>query len=158
MSVGLRGGFSDKTPLLGKQQREAFRLYDVAATFRLPWRWPLGEGSWKLETGLMTSAGLLEAAGDAGAMVTLVPDLILTGWNELISFDAGAGGGFFSRYQFGSQNFGGPAQVVATIGIRVSPFAHGYAGFRLLHFSDAGLYGSDSLGVDLYIFEVGYKF
>ena len=66
----------------------------------------------------MTSAGLLEAAGDAGAMVTLVPDLILSGWKEMISFDAGAGGGFFSRYQFGSQNFGGPAQFVATIGNR----------------------------------------
>ena len=158
ISIGPRIGFSDKTPLLGKQQREAFRLYDVAATFRLPWRWPLGAGTWKLETGLITSAGLLEAAGDAGLMATIVPDLILSGWNGLISFDAGAGGGVFSRYQYGSQNFGGPAQLVATIGIKVSPFAHSYAGFRLLHFSDAGLYGSDSLGVDLFIFEVGYKF
>ncbi|HKY72632.1 MAG TPA: acyloxyacyl hydrolase [Nitrospira sp.] len=158
ISVGPRIGFSDKTPLLGKQQREVFHLYDVAATFRLPWQWPLGAGRWKLETGLMTSAGLLEAAGDAGVMATVVPDLILSGWKGLISFDAGAGGGLFSRDQYGSQHFGGPAQFVATIGIMVRPFTHGYAGFRLLHFSDAGLYGSDSLGVDLYIFEVGYKF
>jgi hypothetical protein len=100
----------------------------------------------------------LEAAGDAGVMATVVPDLILAGWNELVSFDAGAGGGFFSRHQFGSQSFGGPAQFVATIGLSFSPITHGYAGFRLLHFSDAGLYGSDSLGVDLFIFEVGYKF
>jgi hypothetical protein len=158
ISIGPRIGFSDKTPLLGKQQREPFRLYDVAATFRLPWRWPLGAGTWKLETGLMTSAGLLEAAGDAGLMATVVPDLLLSGWNGLISFDAGAGGGVFSRDQYGSQNLGGPAQFVATIGIKVSPFTHSYAGFHLLHFSDAGLYGSDSLGVDLYIFEIGYKF
>lgn len=158
ISIGPRIGFSGKTPLLGKQQREPFSLYDVAGTFRLPWRWPLGAGTWKLQTGLMTSVGLLEAAGDAGVMATVVPDVILTGWNELISFDAGAGGGFFSRYQFGSQNFGGPAQLVATIGISISPFTHGYGGFRLLHFSDAGLYGSDSLGVDLYMFEIGYKF
>lgn len=158
ISIGLRGGFSNKTPLLGKQQREEFRSYDVDAIFRLPWRWPLGAGKWNLETGLITSVGLLEAAGDAGLMATVVPDLILTGWNEIISFDAGAGAGLFSRYQFGSQSFGGPAQFVGTIGIRVSPFTHSYAGFRLLHFSDAGLYGSNSLGVDLYIFEVGYKF
>ena len=158
ISIGLRGGFSDKTPLLGKQQREEFRLYDVDAIFRLPWRWPLGAGKWKLETGLITSVGLLEAAGDAGVMATVVPDLILTGWNEIISFDAGAGVGVFSRHQFGSQDFGGPAQFIAAIGIRFSPFTHSYAGFRLLHFSDAGLYGSGSLGVDLFVVEVGYKF
>jgi hypothetical protein len=86
------------------------------------------------------------------------PDLILTGWDELISFDAGAGAGLFSRQQYGSQDFGGPAQLVATIGMRFSPFTHSYADFHLLHFSDAGLYGSDSLGVDMFIFEVGYKF
>lgn len=158
ISIGLRGGFSDKTPLLGKQQREEFRLYDVDAIFRLPWRWPLGAGKWKLETGLITSVGLLEAAGDAGVMATVVPDLILTGWNGIISFDAGAGVGLFSRHQFGSQDFGGPAQFIASIGIRFSPFTHSYAGFRLLHFSDAGLYGSGSLGVDLFVFEAGYKF
>ena len=158
ISIGPRIGFSQKTPLLGKQQREAFRLYDVAAIFRLPWRWPLNAGKWQLGTGVITSVGLLEAAGDAGVMATAVPDLILTGWDELISFDAGAGAGLFSRHQFGSQNFGGPAQFVATLGIRFSPFTHSYADFHLLHFSDAGLYGSDSLGVDMFIFEVGYKF
>ena len=142
----------------GKTEREEFRLYDVDAIFRLPWRWPLGAGKWKLETGLITSVGLLEAAGDAGVMATMVPDLILTGWNEIVSFDAGAGVGVFSRYQFGSQDFGGPAQFIAAIGIRFSPFTHSYAGFRLLHFSDAGLYGSGSLGVDLFVFEAGYKF
>jgi hypothetical protein len=42
--------------------------------------------------------------------------------------------------------------------MRFSPFTHSYADFHLLHFSDAGLYGSDSLGVDMFIFEVGYKF
>ena len=77
ISIGPRIGFSQKTPLLGKQQREVFRLYDVAAIFRLPWHWPLGTGRWKLGTGLITSVGLLEAAGDAGVMVTAVPDLIL---------------------------------------------------------------------------------
>jgi Lipid A 3-O-deacylase (PagL) len=158
ISIGPRIGFSQKTPLLGKQQREVFHLYDVAAIFRLPWHWSLGTGRWKLGTGLITSVGLLEAAGDAGVMATAVPDLILTGWDELISFDAGAGAGLFSRQQYGSQNFGGPAQFVATIGMRFSPFTHSYADFHLLHFSDAGLYGSDSLGVDMFIFEVGYKF
>ena len=59
ISIGPRIGFSQKTPLLGKQQREVFRLYDIAAIVRLPWHWPLGTGRWKLGTGLITSVGLL---------------------------------------------------------------------------------------------------
>jgi hypothetical protein len=49
-------------------------------------------------------------------------------------------------------------QIVATAGARVNPFSHAYAGFRVQHFSDAGLYGSSSLGVDMYIVELGYRF
>ena len=73
ISIGPRIGFSQKTPLLGKQQREVFRLYDIAAIVRLPWHWPLGTGRWKLGTGLITSVGLLGSGrgrrrdGDGGA-------------------------------------------------------------------------------------------
>jgi hypothetical protein len=158
ISIGPRIGFSSVTPLLGKQQKESFRLYDVAALFRLPWQWPLGRDSWNLGTGVIVSAGVLEGAGTVGLIATVIPDLILSSPNGIISFDAGAGVAGFSRHQFGVQDFGGPAQIVATIGMTYSPFTHSYAAFRLQHFSDASLYGSDALGVDMYIFEVGYKF
>lgn len=158
ISIGPRVGFSEKTPLLGKQQKYFFHMTDVAAVFRLPWSWPLGENSWDLETRLITSAGLLQATGDSGLIVTVVPDLALNGWEGLVTFDAGAGAGFFSNYKFGTQDFGGPVQIVATVGIRVNPISHAYAGFRLQHFSDAGVYGPSSLGVDLYIVELGYNF
>ncbi len=36
ITVGPRLGFSGKTPLLGKQQKYNFRLYDIAALWRLP--------------------------------------------------------------------------------------------------------------------------
>jgi lipid A 3-O-deacylase PagL len=158
ISVGPRVGFSEKTPLLGKQQKYYFHMTDVAAVFRLPWSWPLGGNSWNLETRLITSAGLLQAVSDSALMVTVVPDLALSVWEGLITFDAGAGLGFFSNYKFGAQDFGGPVQIVATTGVRVNPFSHAYAGFRLQHFSDAGMYGPSSLGVDLYIVELGYTF
>ena len=90
--------------------------------------------------------------------MTVVPELALSGWEGLVTFDAGAGPGFFSNYKFGMQDFGGPVQIVATLGVRVNPFSHAYAGFRAQHFSDAGLYGPSSLGVDMYIVEVGYRF
>jgi hypothetical protein len=158
VSIGPRIGFSEKTPLLGKQQKYYFHMTDVAAVFRLPWSWPLSGNSWNLETRLITSAGLLQAVGDSGLIMTIVPDLALSGWDGLVTFDAGAGAGFFSNYKFGEQDFGGPVQIVATLGVRLNPFSHAYTGFRLQHFSDAGLYGPSSLGVDLYIVEVGYRF
>jgi hypothetical protein len=158
ITVGPRIGFSGKTPLLGRQQKYSFNLYDIAALWRLPWQWPLGDTDWKLETRLMTSAGALEGAGETGLMATLVPDLALSGWNGLVSLDVGAGAGFFSKYKFGAQDFGGPVQIVATVGIRVNPVAHAYAGFRLQHFSDARVYGPSALGVDMYLVEFGYRF
>jgi hypothetical protein len=158
LSIGNRFGVSGGSPVLGKRQTESFRMADVAADFTLPWSRPLGGSAWSLETRLTASAGLLEAAGDSGLIMTVVPGLALSGWKGLVSFDAGAGAGFFSRYKFGEQDFGGPVQLVATMGVRVNPFSHAYTGFRVQHFSDAGLYGSSSLGVDLYIVELGYRF
>ena len=56
---------SDRQPILS--------LVDVAATFRLPWSWPLGESPWSVETRLITSAGALSAAEDTGLIATVVP-------------------------------------------------------------------------------------
>ena len=125
ISIGPRIGFATKTPLLGRQQKYNFQLYDIAALWRLPWQ---------------------------------VPDIALSGWNGLVSVDVGAGLGFFSKYQFGAQTFGGPVEIVATTGIRFNPVAHAYAGFRAQHFSDAGVYGPGALGVDMWIVEFGYRF
>ena len=142
---------------MGKEAKYYFHLTDVAAVIKLPWSWPLGE-RWNLETRLIASAGLLTAANESGLMMTAVPDLALNGWEGLVTFDAGVGAGFFSNYKFGVQDFGGPVQIVATTGIRVNPFPHAYTSFRVQHFSDAGLDGSSSLGVDMYIVELGYRF
>jgi hypothetical protein len=158
LSIGPRIGFGEKIPLMGKEAKYYFHLYDVAAVLKLPWSWPIGESTWGLETRLIASAGLLTGANESGLMMTVVPDLALSGWGGLVTFDAGAGAGFFSNYTFGMQDFGGPVQIVATAGVRVNPFSHAYAGFRLQHFSDAGLYGPSSLGVDMYIVELGYQF
>jgi hypothetical protein len=158
VSIGPRIGFSGHSPFLGKEQKHNFHLADVAAVFRLPWSWPLGEGGWKLETRLITSAGRVAAAGDSGLMATVVPALALSAWNDVVTLDVGVGAGFFSTYTYGMQDIGGPVQVVATAGVRVNPLSQAYAGFRVQHFSDAGLYGSSTLGADMYIVELGYRF
>ncbi len=158
LSIGPRIGLSRDTPLMGKRQTESFRMVDVSAVFSLPWSRPLGDDTWSLATRLTASAGVLDGAGDSGLMMTVVPGLALNGWNELVSFDAGGGLAYFSRHKFGEQDFGGPVQFVATMGVRIHPFSHVYTGVRFQHVSDAGLYGSSSLGVDLYILELGYRF
>jgi hypothetical protein len=158
LSVGPRFGFSGKEPLLGKQQRYNFYLADLAATLKLPWAWRLFGSPWSIETRLLASAGALMAVDEVGFMATGVPMIALSGWNGLVSLDAGLGLGFFSRYKFGEQDFGGPVQIVFTTALEIRPVTHAFTGFRLQHFSDAGIYGPDKLGVDLYIVEVGYRF
>lgn len=158
LSVGPRYGFTREEPLLGKRQTEQFDLVDVAATFWLPWSWPLGESPWSVETRLITSAGALSAAGDTGPIAAVMPTVALSGWRGFVSIDAGGGIGFFGRDRYGAQDFGGHVQLVLTAALQIHPISHAFAGFRLQHFSDAGIYGSDSLGLDLYIIEVGYRF
>jgi hypothetical protein len=158
LSIGPRIGFGEKIPLMGKEQKYYFHLYDIAALIKLPWSWPLGESAWSLETRLIASAGLLTGANESGLMMTAVPVLALSGWNGLVTLDAGVGAGFFSNHAFGIQDFGGPVQIVTTAGMRVNPFPHAYTGFRVQHFSDSSLYGPSSLGVDMYIVELGYQF
>src|SRR6476660_10540427 len=104
LSIGPRYGFSGKSPLLGKQQTYNFNLLDVAATFRLPWSWPLGESPWSIETRLITSAGALYAAGDTGFIAAVHPDVALTGWNNLVSIDVGVGLALLGRQQYGIQD------------------------------------------------------
>jgi Lipid A 3-O-deacylase (PagL) len=157
LSIGPRYGFSGKT-LLGKQQTYNFNLIDVAATFRLPWSWALGENPWSVETRLITSAGALYAAGDAGFMATVIPNMALSGWNGFVSLDAGVGLGLLGRAKYGTQDIGGHVQIVLTTALQIRPISHVFTGFRLQHFSDSGIYGRDAVGVDLYIVEVGYRF
>jgi hypothetical protein len=158
LSIGPRYGFSGKDPVLGERQTETFDLVDLAATFSFPWSWPLGESPWSLETRLLASAGALSAAGDTGLITTVIPHIAFNGWKGLVSLDAGIGLGFLGRHEYGTQDFGGAVQFVLTSALQIHPISHAFAGFRFQHFSDAGVYGSHSLGVDLYIIEVGYVF
>ncbi len=158
LSIGPRYGFSRSEPLLGKRQTEMFDLVDVAATLRLPWSSPLGKSPWTVETRLIANAGTLSALGHTGFVAAVQPDVALTVWKGLLSLDAGVGVAFFSRHEYGTQDFGGPVQLGLTAALQIHPISHAVAGLRFQHFSDAGLYGSKSLGIDLYIIEVGYRF
>lgn len=155
--VGPRYGLGGNSPL-GEEQKENFQMYDVAAHLRLSWGWRHRPSGWTLETRLIASAGQLVAAGTSGLMMAVVPALAVSSPNGLLSVDAGPGLGFFTNHKFGVQNFGGPAQIIATAGIGLDPFPLFHADYRFQHFSDAGVYGPTSLGVDMHIIELGYRF
>lgn len=155
--VGPRVGFSGKSPF-GKDQKEDFQQSDIAAVFGLPWGWQARNSGMKLDMRLLTSAGELSAAGETGLMATVVPCLALSSPNEQVSIDVGGGAAFFSNYKYGVQNFGGPAQIVGTAGIGFNLVPGFFAGYRFQHFSDAGAYGPTSLGVDMHMVEINYRF
>ena len=155
--VGPRVGVSGKSPF-GRDQKEDFQQYDVAAIFGLPWGWQERSYGLKFDMRLLASAGELSAARDTSFMATLVPLLAVSSPNGIVTIDAGAGAGFFSNYKFGVQNFGGPVQIIGTAAIGFDPLPGFHAGYRFQHFSDAGVYGSSSLGVDMHMIEIGYRF
>lgn len=157
LSVSPRYGIGGNSPL-GEEQKENFELYDIAALVRLPWGWWRRTSAWGLETRLIASAGELTGAKTSSFMATLVPALALSNRSGSVSIDVGLGPGFFSNHQFGSQDIGGPVQIIGTAGVGFDPLPGLHAGYRFQHFSDAGIYGSSSLGVDMHLIELGYRF
>ena len=156
MSVGLRYGISGSSPI-GEQTETDFHQYDVAATFNLPWHWYHSSG-WGISTRVVVSSGVLQGADETNFIGTVVP-VVAFGRNDgRISLDVGGGGALLSDYKFGAQNFGGPFQFVWTFGLNLGLVGPLGAGYHFQHYSDATLYGSDSRGVDLHLFELLYRY
>jgi len=156
-TLSLRAGFSG-VRVIGDNQPDYFNQFDVAVTARLPWEKEFGTG-WVLGTRVLASAGVLSGAQETPGIFTLVPFYVFFGRKDgLISIDMGVGGALVTDYKFDGQNFGGPFQFVWTFGV-TSRFAGPFgAGYHFQHFSDAGMYGNDSRGVDLHLFDLIYWF
>lgn len=58
----------------------------------------------------------------------------------------------------GQQDFGGPFQFALTLGIGVPVYKKPGVAYRFLHYSDAGLNGSDTTGADFHMNEISYRF
>jgi hypothetical protein len=156
MSVGVRYGLSGSSPI-GEETQTDFRQYDLAVTVRLPWHW-YGSSGWGVSTRVIVSGGALQGGGETNFVGTVVPVVAFGRKDERISIDIGGGGAVLSDYKFGAQNFGGPFQFVWTFGINLGLFGPLGAGYHFQHYSDAMLYGHDSRGVDLHLFELVYRY
>lgn len=155
-SLSLRARVSEKT-LLGDQAPEDFEEYDLSANVALPWESHATSG-WGMGTRLMASAGLLRGTGESALIVSLIPELTLGSQDGRFVLDLGAGGALFSRHRFGTQDFGGPFQFALTLGIGGPLYRQLGLGYRFLHYSDAGVNGSDTTGADFHMIELRYRY
>ena len=156
LSLSARARVSGATTL-GDQQPEEFQEYDLAAHFELPWQ-RYSESGWGFDTRLMASAGLLRAAGENGLVVSLIPELGLRRKDGRFVLDLGAGFALFSRYEYGTQDYGGPFQFALTVGASFPVTKRFGLGYRFLHYSDAAVNGSDTTGADFHMIELYYRF
>ncbi|WP_341581148.1 acyloxyacyl hydrolase [Marinobacter metalliresistant] len=155
-SLSIRARISEKT-LLGEEAPEDFKEYDVSANFHLPWN-NYSTSGWGIGSRLMASGGLLRGAGKNALVVSLIPELTLGSEDGRFVLDLGMGGALFSRWGFGTQDYGGPFQFALTSGVAVPLYRNLGLGYRFLHYSDAGVNGSDTIGADFHMIEFSYRF
>ena len=157
ISVGIRGGLNLDPGGIPPGEKEDFQQYDVFGILGFPgsWEWPRG---WEGRYRWYASAGVIKAAGDKGFIATLGPGLAFTKWDWNLTLEFATGAVFLSKEHFGSQDFGGPVQILGHGGISYHFPAHITLGWRFQHFSDAAIYGTDNRGVDFHFLELRYRF
>jgi hypothetical protein len=156
LSVGVRARVGEKK-VLGTVAPESFHQYDVTAAIRLPWERPLAAG-WAVGTRLLASAGVLEGAGKAALVVSLIPVLAIGPQGGRFALDLGIGFALLGRHRYAQQDFGGPVQFALTAGLSVPLHERVGVGYRFLHYSDARAYGRDTTGADFHMVELSYRF
>jgi hypothetical protein len=143
--------------VLGKVEPERFREYDVWATVRLAWESYSASG-WGVGTRLLTSAGLFRGAGTNALVVSALPMIALGSRDGRFTFDVGVGLAVLSKSKYGRQDFGGILQASLTSGIGIPIYRRFGAGYRFMHYSDAGVFGSHTIGADLHMLDLTYRF
>lgn len=156
LSIGVRARVGEKR-VLGKEQPESFREYDVVASFRLPWQHYSPSG-WGTGTRLLASGGILQGAEKTALVVSGIPVLAFGSKDGRFTLDMGAGLALVSEHRFAQQDFGGPLQFALTLGAGVPLYRRIGVGYRFLHYSDAGVYGPETIGADFHMVEFTHRF
>lgn len=156
LSIGVRAQVWEKNTL-GRQQPEGFEQYDLTAAVRIPWEGRSGR-SWSMSARLLGSMGALRSADYSGFVASAIPAVAFAHGKVPVSVDFGVGLALLSRYRFRDQDYGGPLQFAVTLGIGVPVHRRVGIGYRFLHYSDARLYGSHTVGADFHMLEFNYLF
>lgn len=156
LSVGVRARVGENT-VLGKDQPESFREYDVVASIQLPWESQSPSG-WGVGARLLTSVGVLQGADKTGLVASVIPVLALGRQDGRLTVELGAGLVLLSEHRYALQDYGGHLQFALTLGVGVPLYKRVGLGYRFLHYSDAGAYGPDTIGADFHMIELIYRF
>lgn len=153
-SVQLRVG---ERTVLGKDSPESFEEYDVRAALRTPWEHRFEAGG-SLGVRWLASAGVIEGPDQVAAVASLVPVLALGTRDRRFSLDGGIGLALLSEHHFGEQDFGGPLQFALTAALEAPLYRRVGLAYRFMHYSDAGTWGRHTIGADLHMAGLTYRF
>lgn len=156
LNAGVRARVGEKR-VLGQVAPESFKAYDLTATFRLPWQRYHASG-WGAGTRVIAGAGILQGAGKTAVVVSAIPVLAFGSQDGRFSLDLGAGLALVSQHRFADQDFGGALQGALTFGVAGPLHRRIGVGYRFQHYSDAGAYGSRTIGADFHMLEFTYRF
>lgn len=156
LDLQLQARVGERT-LLGKQSPESFYAYDLRGTFGTPLEHRFDPG---LTVGarLLGSVGLFEGTGRTALSASVVPMLAIGTHDGRFRVDGGLGLGVLSEHRYGAQDFGGPLQFALTAGLEAPLYGRLGLSYRFMHYSDAGAYGSDTIGADLHMAGLSYRF
>jgi lipid A 3-O-deacylase len=150
-SAGVRAGFSSRD-----FPRDPFLQSELFNIWNLPWRWRLCD-TWTVKPRLELTAGCLSGKEENGFVGTLGPELAFQSDRVPIVFDAGVRPTWLSRYSFGYRDLGLHFQFTSYVGLGWEFSTHWKIGYRFQHMSNAGL-GTPNPGLNLHMFELGYRF
>jgi hypothetical protein len=156
LSVGVRAQVWEQR-VLGKEQPESFNEYDLVAAMRLPWNGPSFWG-FDVNTRLLASAGVLQGADKTAFVASAIPALAFIRRDVPVTVEFGAGLALISEHRYGEQEYGGPLQFALTFSVGVAVYKRVGIAYRFMHYSDAGAYGPDTVGADLHMIELIYRF
>lgn len=156
-SAGIRAQIGEKSDVIGRVAPESFHETALVANFGLPWSHDFASG-WALRSRLLTHAGVLSGQNQRALVAAAIPAIALGRHQEGFTIDTGLGLAWLSRHRFDLQDFGGPLQFALTLGIEMPLSRHYTAGYRFMHYSDAGFYAPGTIGTDMHMVELLYRF
>lgn len=130
--VGARAGLTNSVA------GEDFNLFEVTATYGLPWDWSLGSG-WTLGTRLDTAIGALHGGGETGVVLSIGPALAVVHPGQRFALELGVSPTVLSRHEYGDADLGGKLQFTSFIGLSYRATERLEVNGRIQHLSNAGI-------------------
>lgn len=156
LSMGVRAQVGEKR-VLGEEQSDSFHEYDLVANMGLPWTGPSSLG-WDVRARLLASVGVLDGPNKNALVASAIPALAFVMRDAKLVVDLGAGLALLTEHRYEQQDYGGPLQFALTLGVGVPVAQRVGLGYRFLHYSDAGIYGPDTIGADFHMVEMMVRY